>query len=184
MIYLQFNSIQDAEAPGESIAEFSERLVAAIAAHDADRLVVDLRWNGGGDTFLTERLVQRIIGCDRVNRPGHLFVITGRDTFSAAQNTATLLGRHADTVFVGEPSGSRPNFVGETIPFRLPHSGLRVNISDLAWQTSYPFDHRIWIPPLLPTPPTLADYRANRDPALEAVLAWTDEMDALAGKLR
>jgi tetratricopeptide (TPR) repeat protein len=181
-IYFQFNSIAD--QPEESIAEFSERLIAEIAAHDVQRLVVDLRWNGGGNTLLSERLVQRIVGCDRVNRPGHLFVITGRDTFSAAQNTATLLGRHADTVFVGEPSGSRPNFIGETIPFRLPHCGLRVNIADLSWQTSYPFDRRTWIPPLLFTPPTLEAFRANRDPALDAILAWTDELDGLVGRLR
>ncbi|NUP54040.1 MAG: hypothetical protein HOW97_42980 [Catenulispora sp.] len=182
LIYLQFNSIKD--DPGETIAEFADRLLADIAAHDVQRLVVDLRWNGGGDTLLAERLVQRIIGCERVNRPGHLFVVTGRDTFSAAQNTATLLGRHADTVFVGEPSGSRPNFIGETIPFRLPHSGLEVNIADLSWQTSYPFDHRTWIPPLLLTPPTLASALANRDPAMEAILAWTDELDGLTGRLR
>ena len=31
------------------------------------------------------------------------------------------------------------------------------------------------------TPPTLESFRANRDPALEAILAWTDELDNLVG---
>lgn len=71
-----------------------------------------------------------------------VFVVIGRHTFSAAQNTATLLDRHTDAVFVGEPSGSRPNFVGETAPFVLPCSGVRANVSDVYWQTSWPYGDR------------------------------------------
>lgn len=46
----------------------------------------------------------------RINWRGALFVIIGRNTFSAAQNSATLLDRHTHAVFVGEPTGSRPSF--------------------------------------------------------------------------
>jgi hypothetical protein len=99
-----------------------------------------------------------------------LFVITGRGTFSAAQNTATFLDRHTNAVFVGEPTGSSPNFVGETAPFRLPHSGLQANVSDLYWQTSWPFDHRTAIAPDVYAPPTFAAFSANRDPAMDAIL--------------
>lgn len=34
----------------------------------------------------------------------------------------------------GEPTGSRPSFIGETVPFELPSSKVRVNVSDLHWQ--------------------------------------------------
>lgn len=169
LVYVQFNSIAD--KPEESLAAFFRRVFAAIDEHDAGALVVDLRWNSGGNTFLAEPLVHHIIRRERINRHGHLFVVIGRNTFSAAQNTATLLDRHTQAVFVGEPTGSRPNFVGETVPFRLPYSGIEVNVSDLYWQTSWPNDHRAALAPDIYAPPTFAAYRAGRDPAMEAILA-------------
>ena len=62
-------------------------------------------------------------------------------------NARSWLADHTPARFVGEPTGSSPNFVGETVPFRLPYSGFTVNVSDLYWQTSWPMDHRTWIPP-------------------------------------
>jgi hypothetical protein len=55
------------------------------------------------------------------------------------------------------------------VPFTLPYSGIQANVSDLCWQTSWPFDRRIAIPPDIYAPPTFAAYRANRDPALDAI---------------
>lgn len=169
LIYFQFNSVRD--EPEESLADFCERLFAFVEDSDVEKLVLDMRWNGGGNTFLELALLHRLIGCKKVNRRGKLFVIIGRATFSAAQNGATLIERHTEAIFVGEPSGSSPNFIGETIPITLPYSKLQLNVSDLYWQTSWPMDHRTWIAPLLYTPPTFAAYRENRDPALEAILA-------------
>lgn len=174
LIYFQFNGIGD--KPDEPLTMFYRRMFTAIDHHDAATLIVDLRWNGGGNTFLAQPLVHHIIQRSRINRRGGLFIIVGRNTFSAAQNTATLLDRHTHAVFVGEPTGSRPNFVGETAPFRLPYSGLRVNVSDLYWQTSWPLDHRGAIAPDIYAPPTFGAYRANRDPAMDAIL---DHLHAL-----
>jgi hypothetical protein len=80
----------------------------------------------------------------------------GRRTFSAAQNTATAIERETNAIFVGEPTGSRPNFIGETIPFQLPYGKTLVNVADLCWQTSWPMDHRPWIAPELYAPPPRA----------------------------
>jgi tetratricopeptide (TPR) repeat protein len=179
LVYFQFNSVFD--DPDEPLEAFSRRLFAFIEANPVDRLVIDLRWNSGGNTFLVPPLLHRLIGCGKINRPGGLFVIIGRKTFSAAQNTATLIERHTEAVFVGEPTGSSPNFVGETDPFALPYSKLQVNVSDLYWETSWPMDERAWIAPELYTPPTFAAYRDNRDPALEAILAVIGSEEHLPG---
>lgn len=168
LFYFQFNGIGD--QPDEPLTAFYERMFTAIDNQDATALVIDLRWNGGGNTFLAPPLVHHIIRRERINRNGALFVITGRNTFSAAQNTATFLDRHTNAVFVGEPTGSSPNFVGETVPFRLPHSGLQANVSDLYWQTSWPLDHRTAIAPDIYTPPTFAAFSTNRDTAMDAIL--------------
>jgi len=168
LVYFQFNAILD--KPGEPLAAFYQRMFTAIDDHGCRALVVDLRWNRGGNTLLGQPLIHHIIGRAQINRAGGLFVIIGRNTFSAAQNTATLLDRHTEAVFVGEPTGSSPNFIGETMPFRLPHSGLRANVADLYWQTSWPPDHRAAIAPGIYAPPTFAAFRAGRDPAMDAIL--------------
>jgi hypothetical protein len=169
LVYFQFNSVSD--GPRESLAEFSDRLFTFVDTHAVRRLVIDVRWNGGGDLTLVRPLVHGLIRRPAVNRPGGLFVITGRRTFSAAQHTCSVIEANTHAVFVGEPTGSRPNFVGETTPFRLPCSGLQVNVSDVYWQNGWPQDRRTSIAPELRVTPTIAACRANRDLALEAVLA-------------
>jgi hypothetical protein len=172
-VYFQFNRVRD--DPSESLSEFTPRLFDFIDAHDVAKLMIDLRWNNGGNTFLEMPLLHRLIG-SKVNRRGALFVIVGRRTFSAAQNGATLIERHTEAIFAGEPTGSSPNFVGETIPIELPYSKLRANVSDLYWQSSWPLDHRTAIAPTLFTPPTFAAYRENRDPALDAILSLDEHL--------
>jgi hypothetical protein len=172
-IYFQFNAVRD--DPAEPLADFTQRLFRFIDDHDVEKLVIDIRWNGGGNTFLEMPLLHRLIG-SKVNQRGGLFVIIGRATFSAAQNLANLIDRHTEAIFAGEPTGSGPTFIGETIEFALPWSKTGANVSDLFWQESWPMDYRIWIAPTLFTPPTFASFRANIDPALEAILACREHL--------
>jgi tetratricopeptide (TPR) repeat protein len=162
--------------PAEPFAAFCDRLFAFIAERRPGRLVIDLRWNGGGNTFLSQSLLHHLIRYPRISRRGALFVIIGRLTFSAAQNTATAIGRELEPTFVGEPTGSRPNFNGERIPFELPYSKLIANVGDLFWQTSWPEDNRTWIAPDIYAPPTFEAFRRNDDPALDAILALREHL--------
>src|SRR5258706_89573 len=83
-------------------------------------------------THLTS-LVQGLTKKESINHRGKLFVVLGRRTFSAAQNAATFIERYLNAIFVGEPTGSSPNFVGEEAPFTLPYSKLLMNVSALYW---------------------------------------------------
>jgi tetratricopeptide (TPR) repeat protein len=174
LVYFQYNAVAD--HPAESFAAFCDRLFAFIADRRPGRLVIDLRWNGGGNTFLSQSLLHHLVRNPEISRRGALFVIIGRLTFSAAQNTATAIGRETEPIFVGEPTGSRPNFNGETIPFELPYSKLRANVGDLFWQTSWPEDHRTWIAPDIYAPPTFEAFRRNDDPAMDAILALREHL--------
>jgi tetratricopeptide (TPR) repeat protein len=169
LVYFQFNAVRD--HPAETFAAFCDRLFGFIEDRNAGRLVIDMRWNGGGNTLLTQHLLHHLIASKRLSRRGALFVIIGRLTFSAAQNTVTAIERETSAIFVGEPTGSRPNFIGERIDFELPYSKVRANAADLFWQTSWPTDCRTWIAPDIYAPPTFEAYRRNEDPALSAVLA-------------
>jgi hypothetical protein len=156
----------------DPFARFLDRLWAFVNSHEVEKLVIDLRWNNGGNTGLVPPLIAGLQRLDKVNQSGKLFVIVGRRTFSAAQNTATFLARHTNAVFIGEPTGSSPNFVGEEAPITLPYSKLTINVSDLYWESSWPTDARKWIAPLVYVPPTFAAYRTNQDPVLDAILIY------------
>jgi hypothetical protein len=169
-VYFQFNRVLDGQK--ESLAQFTERLFRFIDEKDVERLVIDMRWNNGGNTSLSHPLLLALIGNRKINQRGKLFVIIGRRTYSAAQNTVTYMDRYTNATFVGEPTGSSPNFVGEEFPVTLPYSKIVANVSHLFWQSSVPQDQRIWLAPHIYTPPTFADFRVRRDPALEAILKY------------
>jgi tetratricopeptide (TPR) repeat protein len=176
LVYVQFNAVRD--TAGETMEAFGHRLYAFVAQRDIDRLVIDMRWNGGGNTLREWPLLRQVIADQGTNRRGSLFVIIGRGTFSAAQNGVNFLATHSEATFVGEPTGSSPSFIGETRHFTLPHSKVIMNVSDLHWVGTWPGDQRMWIPPEVYAPPTFAAFRENRDPALEAILALRERLPA------
>lgn len=167
-IYFQFNQVRNTD--DESIADFAERLAGQLNKQIISAIIVDLRHNNGGNNTLVEPLVKTLIEFEQRSATHKIYVITGRNTFSAAQNFINRIEQWTDAVFIGEPSASSPNFVGEETSLLLPYSKIRGSISNRYWQDSQPYDQRPWISPAIPVQPTAADYFAGRDAALEAVL--------------
>ncbi len=168
-LYVRIDGVMDTH--DESFEHFTERIFATAADTDARVLVLDLRNNPGGQGHLWRPLLHRLIASETFNRPGGLYVLAGRETFSAAMALAAQLELHTAARFVGEPTGSRPNFVGETTLVTLPYSRLMLSISSRYHQNGDSDDKRLWIPPDIPASPDLEAERAGRDPAVEAVLA-------------
>lgn len=178
-LYLSIDDMDDVE--GKTFEAFTREAFEAMAAPGIERLVVDLRRNGGGNNYLAEALRKRI-GRSAFNRPGGLYVLVGPRTFSAAQNCATRLERETFAAFVGEPTGGAPNHYGDAALFTGEITGVSAIVSTLAWFDSYPQDTRPWILPDLPVSETFADWQAGRDAALQAALthrstAAADELD-------
>lgn len=147
---------------GPSLGAFARALADTLAAAGVGRLVVDVRGNGGGNNTLLVPLIRTLIAWEAGAPDRRLFLITDRGTFSAAQNFVNRTAFYTRPVVVGEPSSSRPNFVGEVTETRLPYSGTVVSISILLWQDRQPWDGRPWIHPDLPVPLTAADGRQPR----------------------
>lgn len=169
-VYLLFSEVRD-EEDGPPIAEFFPRVLAFAERSDADRLVLDIRENSGGNLDLNGPILRGIIR-SRFDRPGGLFVLIGNDTYSAAMHLAVTLERLAHPIFVGVPTESRPNHWGDTRELTLPASDIRVEISELYWQQSDPRDGRPWITPDVPVTPAMRDRLDGRDAALEAALDY------------
>lgn len=169
LVYFQYNKIEDAD--DETLAAFAARLGDFLQSHEVGTLAIDMRWNNGGDTFLNQPLLAMLESA-AINRRGHLFVIIGPRTFSAALNAAAYFQRDLQAVFVGEPTGGKPNSPGDETFFTLPYSKIAVNFSNVYWESSWPYDARWAIAPEIYTPRTFASYLAGDDPAMDAILAY------------
>jgi hypothetical protein len=153
---------------------FTQACFAAMEDASPQRLIVDLRRNGGGNNYLFEALRKRIER-SRFNAPGRLYVMISPRTFSAAQNAANRLERETFALFVGGPSGGAPNHYGDANTAAGAATGIVSLVSTLPWFDSYPQDPRDWIMPDVPSPEMFADWRDGRDPALAAALAHNVE---------
>jgi len=73
-------------------------------------------------------------------------------------------------VFVGEPTGGKPNHTGDHSDNQLPYSGLHVSIASRLHQDAGPGDNRPALEPHIRVPVLAADYFGNRDPAFDAIV--------------
>lgn len=154
----------------ESEHQFIDRLNQFIQVNDVEALVINLRYNEGGDNTIYRPILNGIISNKKINKQGKLFVIIGRRTFSAGMCFAVEMEKSTNAIFVGEPTGSSPNFVGESGGvFYLPYSKLFVNASNLYWQNSYAFDKRKYITPEIYIPTRFDNFKDGIDAPLEAI---------------
>jgi len=156
--------------PGESTSAALTDLTAALDAGEVDRVVVDLRYAPGGGYHPSLPLVQALAAEPRVNQPGRLAVITGRDSISATTALASAFEQQSEATFVGEPTPARPNTNLDEITFTLPNSGLVVHIPTTLEMIAGPDDLRDAIHPDVAAPLLSTDFFAGRDRALEAAM--------------
>jgi tetratricopeptide (TPR) repeat protein len=157
-------------ANGETNEQFFRRAFAAADSAGAQRVVIDLRDNTGGNNFLNRFLVKEIVRRPALDQPHRLLVLIGRGVFSAAQNLVNELDYYTNATFVGEPTGNAPNQYGDARRVELPRSGIRVLISSLLWQGHAAADTRLAFTPDVFGEMSAADYRNGRDVVLETAM--------------
>lgn len=166
-LYLQINTIQ--QKPGDSLRRFMARAIAAADSARADKFVLDLRLNGGGNGDFNRSIFLPLIK-SKYDVPGHLYVLTGRRTWSAAQMLVTEMQKYTNAIFAGEPTASKGNAYGDSYRIVMPNSRVTLRVSTLWWQYLDPRDSRTMIEPAIKAPLTFADYATGRDPVLTAVI--------------
>jgi hypothetical protein len=162
-IYCNFRSYQE-------LGKHAAGLLALVDRERPDKLVLDLRQNGGGDyeqglKYLVEPIRQRPI-----NHRGHLFVLIGPETFSAAMSNSAHFRAKTAALLVGEPIGEKPNSYQESRQFTLPNSHLVVRYSIRFYRFVESGENLIR--PDQEIVPSWSDFKAGRDPVLEWVLKY------------
>jgi hypothetical protein len=172
-LYFQYNACR--ESPQRPLGPYIDELLAYVNSRPVEKFIIDIRHNPGGSSPLISPLITGL-SQSKVNERGKLFCIIGRKTFSSAVLNAIQLRRETEAIFVGEPTGGKPNHFGQFEIVTLPHSKLRVQCSTKRFRHSDQ-DTPSFMPDVL-VEEASADYFAGRDPALETILAWTSEEPA------
>lgn len=171
-MYVQMNTVTDSKE--KTLAKFFEEVFEETKKVGAEKFVLDLRYNGGGNNQLIRPVLRGLIQMKQIDQRGKFFVFIGRQTFSAAQNLVNQLETWTNAKFVGEPTGSHVNLYGDAMQFKLPNSGLRLWISSLYWQNKHAKDSRRWTAPNIAAEPNFEDYSNNLDPAMRAIENFAD----------
>ncbi|NER11324.1 Tetratricopeptide repeat-containing protein [Muriicola jejuensis] len=169
-VYVRQSQIQDDSL--QSIPEFYKEVFDFIDRNEVDKMILDVRLNGGGNNYKNKPVVTGVIANKKINQPGKFFVILGRRTFSACQNLVNELHNYTNAIFVGEPTAENINFYGDNQPVILPNTQLKAYLSFAWWQDKPQWENKPALYPQIATGLTFEQYRTNQDPALEAVLSF------------
>jgi len=169
MIYLQYNNVTNWNK--EPFRDFTKRLFKAYDKHISkiDKFVIDVRFNSGGNGYLLPPFVREFALRDDSFTRGKLYIITGRDTFSAASNFIGRMLKNTSAITVGDIAAGPLNWCSDTTRFDLPNSHLMANISTMFWQQGHATDTRGYYPPDYYMPTKSTDYFSCSDPVLEAI---------------
>ncbi len=166
--YIQINFVGDGR--DETLIDMFKRALAEIDRQKPRRLILDWRYNIGGDGSNVGPMIREFIrrGDDPPWR--ELYLLTGRRTFSAAIMALDAFSEHATFTVIGEPTGSPLNAFGDPDGTRYPRTGLYLNRSTVLHQLDE-YDTRQWFGVDVPTPFDFVAYAAGRDPAVDPILA-------------
>jgi hypothetical protein len=128
-LYVQFRAHYGTE--DQPIEAFMTAASAKIAEVKPEHMILDLRFDGGGDISKTIAFFNGLAAAV----PGRIYVIVSQLTFSAGIVAAALVEHSAPerVQIVGEPVGDRLRFWSEGRPVCLPESKYCVRVTDGLW---------------------------------------------------
>jgi hypothetical protein len=176
--YIQYNVCAGREYPPQSFRgnikqlpsfnEFSDTILNTISRNNFDKVIFDIRFNGGGNSALGTELIKKLSVIEKANQKGKLYVVTGRETFSSAIINAMDFKNMTKAILVGEETSGKPNHLGEVKLMKLPSSGL-----SLAYSTNYFKESEKDLNSIVPDQviePSFSDFKEGRDPVYEWIV--------------
>jgi hypothetical protein len=111
------------------IQDFNQTIRDELSTHAYSVVIVDQRFNNGGDYLLTHRIMTEIPRL--VDDSTSIYVITGSMTFSAGISSVAFLKSSGgeQVSIIGTEIGDFERMWGETSLMTLPNSGLRLQLA-------------------------------------------------------
>lgn len=124
-LFIQYNRCQ--EDPGLSMKRFVERVDEQLNQGNYKKIVVDLRFNAGGDSRVIEPLIKYLSNKKRIDGL-FLYALIGRETYSSGLMAAISL-QSIGAVTIGSPTGGSVNSYGEVKTLSLPNLPMTLGYS-------------------------------------------------------
>lgn len=122
--YIQYN--QCSEMPGYSMSQFTADVEKTLNEQHYDKLILDLRYNTGGNSAVLEPMLRMIDAYQQSNEL-KLITLISELTFSSGVMNAIQLKYGLNAVLIGTPSGGNVNGYGELQQFNLNYFPYTVN---------------------------------------------------------
>ena len=177
-VYIHYARSQN-DDEGMGFDDFGGRVLEVLDRPDIDAVIVDLRFNTGGNLGTAEGFFRQLTEHPDLVGGGRLMVLTDQATFSAGLFHAAQL-RAAGATLVGREPGDRLEYWAEGGNVVLPHSRYTLHFSNGYHSYSGNPDPRIekvfrslTVPSLVPdvqVRTTSAQYFSGEDPLLDAAL--------------
>ncbi|WP_298901774.1 hypothetical protein [uncultured Psychroserpens sp.] len=171
-LYVRQSSVFNHES--ETLKAFYSRLFEFIDRNDVDKLIYDVRLNGGGNNYNNVHLIKGLMARPNINKKGHFFYIIGRNTFSACQNLTNEITNYTEAILIGEPTAENVNFLGDARREVLPNSKISAYLSYAWWQDKPQWENKDWTIPHIGVDMSFEQYITNQDPVLDAAMNYSD----------
>ncbi|WP_410220727.1 hypothetical protein [Pedobacter sp.] len=132
VLYLNYNKCQ--EEQDLPFSKFNDDLFAFITQYAPKKIILDLRYNSGGNSGVLSPFIEKIKD-SYLNQKNKFFVLIGKKTFSSAVMNAVNLKRNTNAFLIGEPTSGNINHYGEVRGFSLPKSKIVMAYSTRYWET-------------------------------------------------
>lgn len=184
-LFVQFQAIVNSDS-GDSFSEFINTIKDLIDKNKADKLIVDVRYGGGGNGFKLKSLTDMLKDSKTINKEGHLFVLTSKSTRGTLLELTSILDLNTKAVIVGEPTAEGVNTVGDIKYITLPNSGLIISLTHTLWSTSWKRDISTFIVPDEHVYYKYSDKLENKDPWLDLVMDYktTNSKPAIPNEIK
>jgi len=165
---LYFNYSKCSEDSSLPFDQLNNELFKFINAERPNKIVLDLRYNNGGNSGILTPFIEQIKN-SYLNKKHHFFVLIGKNTFSSAVMNAVELKKTSNATFIGEETSGSINHYGEVRGFSLPKSDIVIAYSTKYWE--------VWKGKKGPLKPdinikyTIENYMNGKDEALMRIWA-------------
>lgn len=133
-MYVKYNSCSNIkEYP---FSQFTKDVFEMVDSKKAEKLVVDFRDNGGGNSLVFRPFLKEIKKRETLNKKENLYVVVGRRTFSSAILNAMDLRKGTNATLIGEPTGGKPNHFGEVKILQLSNVNISTYYSSNYFKTT------------------------------------------------
>ncbi len=125
-LYFQHNRVTSTE--DMMFTEFGKKLIEIINTHEIKKLIVDLRFNTGGNLIITYPFITKL--AEVIPENIQVFTIVSESTFSAGISNVLEYKKLLNAYIVGEPVGDYLISVAEGGRFYLPNSKLEIKYAN------------------------------------------------------